>query len=368
MIIKSYCIKDLSELIQTDFFKNSPILPISSHRAISHSLNPNAQADDKILWIALEDEKLVAYRLVLPDIIYKNKESVRMAWLSCIYVHPSQRGKGYGKLLTTKALEAWDYKLMGTNFAPASRSMYKAMGLFDDFRTYNGLRAYLRMNLTFLLPKRNPKFKKIKPILKLVDWTINAFQNLRLYFYNTSLKADFSYKITRRVDEEVWGFIKKYKTSEFMRRDEISLNWLLQYPWIISSKLDENQEEKRFHFSAFAHAFEQKCVQVFYKKTLIGFLILTMREGLMQVPYVYYDKIHTAAIADVIIEIALEQGQKTLTLYNQHLVDYIKNTKQNPFILIRDFTRRFMFGKGFSRDLKGLDYIFQDGDGDAGFT
>lgn len=367
MRIEVYTIENLLSLLDTDFFKTSPILPISRHRAISHYNNPKARKEDKVLWLLFEENELVAYRLVLPDEVYLYNKPLRMAWVSCVYVSPNCRGKGYGKKLTQLALDAWENRLMGTNFAPESRSMYKRMGVFEDFHTSVGFRGYLKLTLAQLLPKRNPKLRVLFIFFWIIDLLVNLFQKIRLSIYNNKLEVDIEIKKSYKVDNEDWQFIQSRQEKELTRRNQEELNWMLNLPWIIDPDKDEINEKSRFHFSAFDRPFEQFCLAVFYKKQRIGFLILTHRGKTLTVPYAYFDKIHTARMASVIRQKAIELKIDTLTIYQTWLAEYFHQHK-SPFLLNRKINRYYLYSNGFPRDLKTQDLEVQDGIGDAGFT
>ena len=371
MRIAVYTVQQLPELIQTDFFKKSPILPISSHRAISHFHNPRAQADDQVLWLLFEQdtdttEKLVAYRLVLPDVVYQGDQAIRMAWVSCVYVDPKCRGKGYGQQLTQLALKAWQGRLMGTEFAPASLAMYRKMG-FRDFRNSEGFRGYLRLYLAILLPKRFPKLHFIKPFLWLGDMLVNGLQNTRLFFYKNTLDASISIQKSNKINGFAWDFIQSRQTHELTRRHQTELHWMLQLPWIIRPYQDKNNEAPRFHFSAFDEVFEQFCLYIFYKKKLIGVLIITHRGEQLKIPYAYFDKPQTALIAAVIKQYCLDLKIKTLTIYQPWLSEYMRHHAK-PFMYHKTITRHYLYGTGFSEELKNQEAAIQDGVGDAGFT
>ena len=366
MQIQTYTLSQLLPLLETDFFKKSPVLPISRHRAISHYHNPRAKTDDQVLWLLFEKEELVAYRLVLPDTVYHKEKAIRMAWVSCVYVNPNKRGKGYGKQLTQLALEAWDNKLMGTEFAPESRSMYKKMGVFEDFHTSTGFRGYLRMSLAKILTKRNPKLRILYFGLWIIDGIINIFQGIRLAFYKNPLDTNIQLATFDKVNDESWAFIESRQENELTHRNQSELNWLLTMPWIIDPSKDKG-EAKRFHFSSVDHPFKQECVQVFYQEQLIGVLILTHRGKALKVPYAYFDKPHTALIASVIKSKAVELKVDTLTLYQAWLSEYLHHQKA-PFLLVRKIKRYYLRSHGFPDDFTDERIEIQDGVGDAGFT
>ncbi len=366
MKILIYTLEELPDLVEATWFKTSAVLPISRHRALSHFHNPRAKKEDQVLWLLFEEEQLVAYRLVLPDVIYLQDEPIRIAWVSCIYVHSDWRGKGYAQTLTRLAAEAWKGQLMGTEFAPSAHTMHQKGGVFSDFSTSEGIRLYFKLQLSKLLPQRVSFFRFFRLGLILLDGIINSFQWARLKLYSFKLPSSLSYKKLDRINDTTWNFIVPFQKNEFTRRSQKELNWLLQYPWIIETK-HPSDEAQRYHFSAEARQFKQKVISIDWKNQLIGVLIISIRDGHLKIPYAYFHKSNTAQIAQVIKDILIKNKIYQLTIYHTHLVDYLKQ-HSFPAIVKKIISRPFMYARGLSDELKDQDWYFQDGVGDAGFT
>jgi len=75
-------------------------------------------------------------------------------------VNPKMRGQGISKKLIREVFEAWDYKILVTEFTPAAKGLYNSTKQFLDLAKPDGMRGYLRLNLHYLLPNKDPKWKK----------------------------------------------------------------------------------------------------------------------------------------------------------------------------------------------------------------
>ncbi|MEL6841973.1 MAG: GNAT family N-acetyltransferase, partial [Bacteroidota bacterium] len=123
----------LRAYIFSDTFDQTPVLPISRHRALSHLANPRLRPDDVIMIFAHSDEgELVGYLGVLPDEIYLNGKQDRGGWLSCMWVNPITRGQGIGGKLVQAALNAWQGRILVTEFTPAAKRLYDRTEAFVD--------------------------------------------------------------------------------------------------------------------------------------------------------------------------------------------------------------------------------------------
>ena len=113
----------LQEYIDSEEYKLTRHVAISKQRAISHIRNPRAKADDLVLVLIYEQEEMVAYLGVFADDLYFSTGNEHVGWLSCMWVNPIMRGKGIAKKLITTVFEAWNYKILVTEFTPAAKGV-----------------------------------------------------------------------------------------------------------------------------------------------------------------------------------------------------------------------------------------------------
>jgi len=366
MRIEKYCVKDLMDLIESDFYKKTEDLPISQHRAISHFHNPHAHPDDEVLYLLFKEDKLIAYRLLLPDTVYINNQPMHMTWLSCMWVHHTERRKGHAQKLSNMALDWWKGKIMYTNFAPESHALYQSLNSFQSLQKYEGIRGYVRLNLATLIPQRKASLKIFTPIFKLTDFVFNIFNDLRLKLFKSKSDASIKVIYENQIDETTFDFIKPFQQNEFMRRDRQTLNWILKYPWMIEMDTPD-EAAKKYYFSSVAKRFEQPVLKIFRAEKLIGVLILTIRNDTLKIAYAYFHEEHTAIIADVLRKVIIDKKISTLTTFYPLLRKYFQNNK-SPFLFIRPQFSQYMYGKGFPKEILSQLYHFQDGDGDVAFT
>jgi GNAT superfamily N-acetyltransferase len=366
MQIKCILHKELEDFINSPLYQNSPFLPISKHRAISHVHNPRALADDLVLVVIYEEEELVAYLGVLPDDLFFNDQKEHAGWLSCMWVDPKMRGKGLAKKLIHTVFEAWNYRILVTEFTPAAKGLYDRTQQFLDLAKPKGLRGYRRFALAELLPAKNPeKWKRFQGLLKLADGTGNIFNSIRLALQKQS-KVQFNQ--IEQLDEEAWQLVKKFRSpNELMSREKEALNWILQYPWLINSPA--NEESKRYHFSSVANKFSFIPLKIYNSKSIaIGFIILSVRDGKMKTPYAYFDPKEVKIVAKVIEQQMASHQIHTFTTFQPQLVEYWKQNK-GSFWMRKDQQRHYIISKVFENQLKGVETLsIQDGDADAAFT
>lgn len=364
--------KDLYNFISQDKFKYSKYLPISKIRAWSHQHNPRANADDLVLVLVYEEGEMTGYLGVLPDDLYFLNsadiyEKEHVGWLSCMWVNPELRGKGIAKTLIQTVFEAWNYRILVTEFTPAAKGLYDRTAQFLDFSKPEGLRLYLRMNLAYLLPAQNPvKWEKFVPIFSIFDKVFNFFNNIR---FLVNKKPEVSFVYLTEPDLDVQNFIEAVRNkNEIARRNTEDLKWIINYPWL-QSGVAENEESKRYHFSSVSNHFSFLNIKVLDdNKKLIGFLILSVRDQNMKLPYCYFIPGKEKNIIEVIEYHLVKLKINMLTVFQPALVEYWKKNSGKQF-LKRKMNRHYIISKVFENQLLNQkEIIFQDGDADAAFT
>lgn len=372
MQIQKILHKDLLDYLDTASYLKSPNLPISRIRGLSQAKNPRARPDDTVLIMVFENGEMKGYLGVLPDDLHFNEveghyEKEHIGWLSCIWVDPGMRGKGIAKTLVNKALEAWNNRIMMTEFTADARKLYESIGQFMDLSKTEGLRAYLRPNLTYLLMAKNPKkWSKLQWLLGFFDGGLSIINNLRLLFIKKP-KCKFSY--VSEIDSETIEFIQKNRPAlELMRRGEADLNWIINNPWLQSGFV-ENEESKRYHFSSVAKCFKFLNLKIFNKNNeIVAFLILAVRDKNLKIPYSYIAPEAEAIVTNTVEQIMMEQQLDMVTVFHPNLVNYWHKNK-GPFFMKRKMQRHYMISKLLGELLNIQEkYLLQDGDADAAFT
>ena len=367
MEIKTYNKDQLAELINSDLFKTMPVIPISTHRAISHIHNPRADKDDTLMIIVYEKNEMIGYLGVLADRIYTlNEEELKCGWLSCMWVDPVLRGKGIAKQLLATAFKTWNDHLLVTEFTPEAKGLYDRSGGFNDLRVNEGLRCYLRFNLHEVVPKKGEKYKKYIPLLRIVDIMANVPNSVRLLFHKPKLNAGLRFEIIKEIDKDLDSYILSKSKNSFERRTADDINWILRYPWLKESV--PTVESMRYHFSSVADKFLNTNVIIKEGNRIVGYLLLTIRDGHLKVPYGYFEREIRMDVIQYIYSIMMDQRLNMLTVFHKDIVAYI-SSHSTPFIYKRHIKRNYIISKALDAHFSDREELdIQDGDADCAFT
>ena len=131
MDIRVYTLDELESHIQRTYSNPEEMIPLSPLRLNSYLRNPRAEKTDPVLFELWLNERPVAYRTVLPDLLFDLEgNSSRFAWLSGNWVDPEFRRKGLSTKLLQRAEALWDGRLFYTNYAPASKAEARPSSTF----------------------------------------------------------------------------------------------------------------------------------------------------------------------------------------------------------------------------------------------
>lgn len=374
MEIRTLNRKQLQSFVHEPAFERLPFIPISRHRALSHIANPRASDEDVLLLLAYEANVMVGYLGVLPDLLHRDDRTERCGWLSCMWVDDAQRGKGIAKKLLQRALEAWDNRILVTEFTPAAKVLYDRSGIFRPLADPVGLRLYIRSGLATLLPPKHEFFKRNIPMLNVIDRITNAVLDLR---FNSPPGKEgsgevvhqmhvFSLERVEDVDDEAMAFIENQQTDELLNRGRAEINWMLRNPWLISAP-EVDVLNARYHFSAVARCFAFHAIKVRDAEGRIrAFLILSQRNGSLKIPYLFHDG-DIALVWAVVRHELLRLRSATFTVFHPELCEFIRQ-HDDVSLKQRPLQRHYIVSTVFSDFLGTSSFVIQDGDADCGFT
>ncbi len=367
--IRDITIEELKSFIDSEEFKKMDEIPISRHRAVSHYNNPLARASDKILFLAYEDTKFIGYLGAMPDELVVTNKTIKVAWLSCMWVDSSQRGKGIAPKLLTHAHKSWEGNLLITNFIPLAKRAYDKTGLFTEYKNLQGVRGYLRFNLADILAAKKRVFRKLKWLFKIIDAGLNPFNEVRLLFWKYKNRVDNSrFEYVHDMDDEILELLERHSKHHLTPKNKGMFQWIMHYPWILQTPFGDMTSNK-YAFSSVRKDFNQYYLKIFdADHKFIAFLVLTTRDSHLKTPYIYVDEKDIPDVAKVIFAHALKLGIKTITTFHPLLSKKILSSR-NPFILSRKMIFRILISKVLKEKLGNTeDYYFSEGDGDATFV
>jgi len=362
MKVVSYTVDELATVLDLEYFQGSGEVPISPLRALAHYHNPRANKADRVLWCLFSDKSLLAYRLLLPSTLSDGKSTIKMAWNSCLWVHPKHRGKGYGKQLTNLALEEWDNKIMSVNSAPSALSLYSNMKGCRKMYHNQGIRYFFTSELASILPKKKPGLKGFSFLIKPIDFAINLVAKMG----KKEQVLTQNYSWVKKLSVKDLDFIQQFNEDNLQKIGAVELNWFVDYPWVIEST-KKNPYADRYHFSLQYPVYEHYFIKVEEAGKLAGIALLKNKDKHFTVHYVWAQESVLDTVAQSILSVIENKHAKTLSIYHNGLVNCMEQLRVSC-LFKRATVQKFMAHSGIPNLEKGYKECFQYGDGDSMFT
>jgi GNAT superfamily N-acetyltransferase len=356
-----YTIAELQDYIASEQYIHSDIVPVSPERVRSYSNNPRCGPKMPVLFTLTDNGELLAYRTVLPDYFLKGNEKILFAWLSGNFVAPGHRRKGLSTRLFKTVEEAWQGKLMYTNYAPASKAVYDRSGAFTQFMVRPGKRYYMRSALATLYKER---FRS-KTLLQWADKALNGIHEL---FSGGHMQFEMPPE-TRAVqietiDEALKETIAHHTGGSLFGRGAEEFEWIRSFPWVT-----ENVEQKlpgEYHFTREVAAFKNLWYKIEHTEGT-AFLWITVVNDKLSVPYFLYNHpMHVVAARQLVLKEMVASNCAYVTIRHPELGPVL-GTRKNPFILSRSMPQHYFAHRSFA-DAIPADKTVHDGDGDCIFT
>jgi GNAT superfamily N-acetyltransferase len=346
---------DLLQYSKSDAFQKLDEKPVSQERIASYLNNPNALPDDYVLYVLSAENQLIAYRSLLPD-NYGDCSKTHFAWLSGNWVHPKFRGQGFSSRLLNEAQKDWGDKLMYTNYAPESHSLYQKSGLFHEISSRNGVRFYLFAKTRKLLLHRVAKPMRV--FLPVLDFFISIFAQIKIKTSGKSRLDACQIEVLQHPDDAFYKAFNQRKISGFQRSDS-ELKWILNYPWI--SNTDNNQS---YFFSHYAKTMYYQFLRIKNDSgEMSAWAILHFRDGMLKVPYYDAENQELACLACYLIYFAKKAKIEQFRCFDADLASAVRK-ESHPFINQKPAQQNVYA----AWETKPENPIVADGDGDYIFT
>lgn len=367
MEIQAFTVTDLKEALLSDNFWLTETLPITKHRARSFSQNPRADGNDLVLLIAYRDNRVIGYLGILPDTIFANDTAYKIGWLTSWWVDPGFKTTGVGAILLFRALGAYQQRLGVSGGSKEATIVLSASQKFIALKSLRGLDIRLRFNTTKAIVRTHPAMGIFRALFKIFDTLADEIVHLRSFFWKrrNGILRRLTFEYISCIDEEADRFIQIHHRQDLTRRGKDDLDWIMNYPWVLSAPLKDSAS-RRYYFSSLSGRFMYLAVKVFERNNgMIGFLMLKVRDDRMSVVYSHFENRHASSIITAVAYHALTMDVSILSLYDERLVTGFSELRC-PHWSAEKASKGFLVSKAFA-DTPLAACRLHGGDGDLVF-
>lgn len=364
-IIRNITLGELDSFKNSDEYRSLNFVPISRIRAVSHQNNPRADKSDCSLFLAYNNETLIGYLGAISDWMYENTTKLKVYWLSCMWVLPEYRRHGIALKLLQHSNQVFEGKVLITNFIPRSKAAFDKTGMFTEYSTLSGIRAYVRFDLENILKRRSTVFQKIAPLLKLSDALLNLPVWLKLKINISNFSTNCKVENIDSFDNKLSDFIQEQIADSTFRRGTEEFNWIINNPWV--KRVNKiSSEAAKYYFSQEGKDFRQWFLKVEKNDSIIGFLVLTLHKAELKTPYVLYDEKYVSEIAAIIGRLIIKEKVNTYISYNEKVNKALRES--GLFLHVRKSEYGFLISNELKQTLSEKLPKLYEGDGDGAFT
>jgi hypothetical protein len=360
MDVRVYTLEDLVPHMQAMYSRENTTCPLSPLRLQSYLHNPRARTNDPVLFELWQEDRLVAYRSLLPDHYADRRGKMQpFAWFSGNWVDTDFRRKGYSTKLLREVEARWQGRLMYTNYAPASKAVYDRSGKFPLLMERKGKRFYLRAAAEELLGDRLGS----RNLLRFGDQAVNLFRERKLEKFEDVDQDLCQIKQLSRPDPQTSELINRLQQVSLFRRDTEVFNWILDHPWVT----EDASHPVNYQFSYQSRRFKNILLSFILPDQSRGFLWLLLHNQALSVPYLFSESegLYPHMARRVLHYLIRHQCAYT-TIRHAALAEHLASFR-SLFLHIRDMPQRFFAHEEIAKEI-ARDREIQDGDGDVVFT
>ena len=277
--IKHYTVSELRSWLEHNItpegLTNEVIRPSFAWALIHH---PDVLDNDPVVAAIFDHGQLAASTCAYPEIMVKpvfldeHGQPKRVWWFPMLWCKPEYRGKGYGLVVIGSLAEVY-----GMDCAWTAWAVQESIEIFE----FLGCKTYYFPR--YFMGEKNINANSVKGKLALIK------QRCQKWWHNRHMPSlpqyDYTLSYLNNVDDESYDFICKHCTEHFFHSSQSVFNWLVQYPWSISTPLT---------LSSF--------VQVWSKGQLVGVYRLQRNENKLTCNYIYYDKASAEIVFASVVE------------------------------------------------------------------
>lgn len=358
-------IGELDELVATRWYRNQVVIPITPSRAISQAINPYAHPNDVGLILATGNEDaLVGFVGILPARLYVSPTE-RFYYNTCWWVNP-ETGKRASMPLFYRMLEITGERLVLADMTPYTQQIVEATGRFRVQEPSEGIYMWFKGGLGISLCRKAGYKRWVKHLAAPFDHVVNGFRYFSISRWKNSTKDEALNVLPASLnDPDIIQFIDHCCAENLITRRTSDLAWVLRMPWLITGR-GKRVPVPYYPFSWRVLSFEQNIVKFQRENELLGVSVVTFRDGIAKVPYLYCLPGKEEEIAESLLFWLLHQPIHGLITWNNYLLEAIQKTAF-PVLRKKVVFKRTAYSNVLAKFLRNR-FTLQDGDGDAVFT
>ncbi len=267
--------------------------------------NNRIEPDDYCAFLCLENNNMISYLLIIPDIInLKDGSQKKMNWLFDWWIAENYQGTIVSSYVFNHAIKKLNKNVLMESNAENSETFLSKQ--FNTIHIKTRYTIFFRLESSVLTNKFS-FIKYFKFIIDLLNSTLVKLLNT-INFNKTkkSLTPDIHYEYMNEIDNETWTFIEPRCKNDFTLKTKAFINWHID-----NSQYTQTPIAKRFYFkyatTGFSDNIHAYTFKIIKDKQIIGFISYLFNMIEFNVKYfLSKDDTHYEHCVDALIEHCLK--------------------------------------------------------------
>ena len=227
MKINQYTKLDLISLPESDRFWEQKSISVIRDKIFHLLNNPVLDNSDLVLLTGEDNNLVISYLSVCPEMIKLNGHPSKIYWLNSWWVDQAYQDTGIAGFIFFKAWNLLDKKIAVSSFSGSAEQFYNRIGKFDVLKNKTRHSIFLNIDTNLILLK----FGFLKPflfLLKLIRIPLLAcYFCLTLALNHLLRKNNIEIKNSDYFDDYIWEFVNTKTSNDLVIKSKEYFNWKL---------------------------------------------------------------------------------------------------------------------------------------------
>jgi hypothetical protein len=323
--------KDLFVAIECNNLWENNIVALPKSKAQWLLKNDRIKDDDVCAVIGLENNRVIGYTLVIPDLIKTKNNIIEKAyWIHIWWVISQYDGHVLGLYIFNETVKLLNSKVLINSFLEKTNPFFEK-GPFKIINKRERFTIFFNLESNILVGR----FSFLKHFKWLINLTNSTIVNSINYYNNrkvTKRTANLSYEYINEIDEETWIFIEPKCQDDLTVKTKSYVNWQIDNSQYIQTPIAEKFRHI-FSSTGYSSNIYSYSIKIYRDNEIIGFISYILNTVEFNIKYfLAKDDISKLDCVDALVEHFFQSNAKYIITDDKNLTNEIKNRYFTIFI------------------------------------
>lgn len=260
---------DLGVALKNNTYWNNTVVAMPKSKAQWILKNDRIEPEDHVAVIGLEKDKIIAYTLIVPDLIKVGNTHEKVNWIHIWWVNQKYSGSIIGTYIFNKTIRVLNKNVILNSYIENTNEFFNK-GPFTTIKARPRFTIFFKLDHSILVSKLS--------VLKHFKWLVALANNTIVRLYNQLNKnkiknatKNLTYDYLNILDDETWQLIEKKTKNDFTVKTRDYVNWLIDNTQYTQTPIS-NKFLHSYSTTGYSKNIYSNTVKVIYNNSLIGVL------------------------------------------------------------------------------------------------